>query len=127
MGFFFLVHRNHKQHYMVKCKLFSTLFITKRRRKKRLKFGDNQTGKKIKRSGFKKWQVCVLLYSDCSYSKENISPWLKKASMKVSNLLKKAAIISSLFNMFGTEVDFCRTAFKHVVGFSLSTFMPIPA
>lgn len=59
--------------------------------------------------------------------RKNILPCFKKTSLKVSNLLKKTAIISSLFNTFGTDVDFCRTAFKHVVGFSLSTFMPIPA
>ena len=49
-----------------------------------------------------------------------------KLSKRHSNLLKKAAIISSLCNLYVTEVNFRRTAFKHVVGVSLSTFKPIP-
>lgn len=50
-----------------------------------------------------------------------------KLSKRHSNLLKKVARISSLCNLYVAEVNFCRTAFKHVVGFSLSTFKPIPA
>lgn len=49
-----------------------------------------------------------------------------KVSKKISNLLKNAAIISSLLNLY-TMADRSRiAAFKHVVGCSLSIFKPIP-
>ena len=64
------------------------------------------------------------MVTDCKMVEE--IPWFEKISKRFSNLLKKYASTSSRFNLGDVAFACWSAAFKHVEGFSLSTFKPIP-